>query len=157
MKEVFTIFCLALLMGNCKPKSQDQIKEDDKSYLDPYLDAIRISASAEQPEDSTHGAKIHFKETEFNFGDLKEGDTVRISFPFVNKGNARLLVNRVSTSCGCTRPEWPKGFIQPGDSGVITALFVSNEKSGLQEKIISVFTNSNPPQTDLKIKGNVLK
>lgn len=43
------------------------------SYLDPYLDAIRISASADQPEDSSHRAKIQFLESEYDFGKIKKG------------------------------------------------------------------------------------
>ncbi|MBK7232996.1 MAG: DUF1573 domain-containing protein [Saprospiraceae bacterium] len=153
------IWTLGLLgfFSFCQPKVKPEEPPANDSYLDPYLDAIRISASADQPEDSSHRAKIQFLESEYDFGKIKKGDTARLVFKFVNTGNARLIINRVTTTCGCTQPEWPKTFIQPGDTSAVEALFVSDDKMGPQHKTMSVFANTYPPQTDLTIKGMVLK
>jgi len=155
-KWIWTLGLLVLFIF-CQPKAKPEEPPVDDSYLDPYLDAIRISASADQPEDSSHRAQIQFLESEYDFGKIKKGDTARLVFKFVNTGNARLIINRVTTSCGCTHPEWPKVFINPGDSSEVKALFVSEEKEGPQNKTMSVFANTYPPKTDLTIKGMVLK
>ncbi len=156
MKLFFLIIIFCWWTYSCGPKSKDsEIQKEE--YLDPYLDAIRISASADKPTNKDHQAKIEFHENEYDFGTITEGDSVFHDFMFVNKGNARLLINDVSSSCGCTFPMWPKGFIRPNDSGKISIIFDSHEKVGWQLKTITVVANTSPTQTEVSIKGFVQK
>jgi hypothetical protein len=43
-----------------------------------------------------------FKETNHDFGKVKQGDVVSCEFVFKNAGGAPLVIERVETTCGCT-------------------------------------------------------
>ncbi len=99
---------------------------------------------------------IKFEETEFNFGTIKAGEKVKHSFIFKNTGKADLFIRKTKATCGCTAVTQSKEAIAPGKSGEIRVVFDSNGKSGSQNKIITVITNS-PEKSKilLKIKGSV--
>ena len=52
----FRYLLLFFVVINCKPKKEEPIKPKDN----PYMDAIRISATAEHPNDTSLQAKISF-------------------------------------------------------------------------------------------------
>ena len=56
---------------------------------------------------------ITFEETEHNFGNIIEGETVSFGFAFTNTGKVDLVIADVSTSCGYTVPSYPKAAIKP--------------------------------------------
>lgn len=110
----------------------------------------------EAPESSDNGPQIAFEETEFDFGEIHQGDKVEHVFNFTNTGNAPLILNNVMTTCGCTAPEWPKEPIQPGESNQIKIRFNSTGKSGRQNKIITIQANIPGSTTRIKIMAMVL-
>lgn len=96
--------------------------------------------------DTNQYTMIKWKDTLVNFGSVKEGDTVRLRFSFVNTGNKFLFINQVRPSCGCTIVDYPEQPIKPGREGSILALFTTNWNPGIQKKSIQVKANT---------KGNV--
>ncbi len=98
---------------------------------------------------------IEFEETEFNFGELTEGDKATHVFKFKNTGKHPLKIENARGSCGCTVPEWPKGEIGVGEEGEIKVVFNSRGKRGQQSKSVSIFANTDPSKTTIFIKGNV--
>ena len=144
---------LLLVFSYCNTKKEEPIKPKDN----PYMDAIRISATAEPPKDTRLQAKISFDTLSHHFGTIYEGDTVSYDFHFTNTGTTRLLINQVHSTCGCTFPSWPKGFISPGEKGIINILFDSHEKLGEQRKPITIVANTIPTETILEIYGYVQK
>lgn len=98
--------------------------------------------------------KIEFKETEYNFGDIKEGDQARHEFVFTNTGDAPLILSKVEPSCNCTTPEWPKQPIMPGKSEKIVAIFDSKDRPGAFNKSIEVYSNATKEPIILVMKGN---
>lgn len=99
---------------------------------------------------------ISFRSVEQDFGELRAGRIVVLRFPFVNQGNAPLLIKDVYTGCGCTLATYPRRPIVPGDSAVISVKFHSAGRSGLQQNELRVISNSPQPETLLKISGKVL-
>ena len=156
MRLVLVYIVFSLSLYSCEPKNRDS-KVKKEEYLDPYLDAIRISATADAPHSKDRIAKIEFLEKEYDFGTITEGDSGSHDFFFVNRGNARLLINDVNSSCGCTFPAWPKGFIRPGDTGKINIIFDSHDKAGWQLKTIAVVANTQPTQNEVTIRCFVQK
>jgi hypothetical protein len=101
-----------------------------------------------------HPTQIEFTKTEFDFGKLQQGIPKKISFYFKNTGDFPLLIQHVETSCGCTRPQWPKYPVKPGKSAEIK-LSYDAKKAGRFLKTITVFCNTKKGMHKLKIKGEV--
>ncbi|HNX43242.1 MAG TPA: DUF1573 domain-containing protein [Bacteroidales bacterium] len=96
-------------------------------------------------------------ETDFHdFGKLMSGEKVTYSFKFKNKGKGMLLISKVSTSCGCTISEYPKEPLKSGAEGTIDVSFDSEGRIGLQNKTITVFSNTQPSTTMLRIQASVV-
>ena len=100
-------------------------------------------------------ADIKFEETIIDYGEVEfESDGKRI-FKFKNIGNAPLVFQRISSSCGCTIPKKPEKPIEPGETGEIEVEY-DTKRVGLFMKAISVTSNSKNPSMVLRIKGEVL-
>lgn len=111
-----------------------------------------------QPEVKPEGPlpAITFAESEFNFGDINQGEIVEHIFKFTNSGDAPLIIENASASCGCTVPEWPKDPIQPGGTGEIKVQFDSKGKVGQQNKQVTIRANTYPNMSKVNILSNVI-
>ncbi|MEM1136418.1 MAG: DUF1573 domain-containing protein [Bacteroidota bacterium] len=98
-----------------------------------------------------------FEETEFNFGDIKEGELAEHIYAFKNTGNAPIVIDQVKASCRCTTPEWPKEPIMPGESASIKAVFNSKGRPGNVYKTITITSNASETTKTLKLRGQVIK
>ena len=87
---------------------------------------------------------------------MNEGDKVSYEFKFKNVGKSPLIISSASASCGCTVPDYPKAPIAPGGEGVISVVFNSEGRPGMQNKIVTVTANTIPQYTELNILGSVL-
>jgi hypothetical protein len=105
----------------------------------------------------TKTAAISFNEMTFNFGDVQESGGLQThKFDFTNTGGEPLVVQNVSTSCGCTTPEWTKEPVMPGQKGFVSAAYNPAGRPGSFEKYITVQTNAEPVTVKLTISGNVV-
>ncbi|MFZ4546013.1 MAG: DUF1573 domain-containing protein [Bacteroidales bacterium] len=100
---------------------------------------------------------ISFEKDFHDFGKLISGEQVTYSFKFKNTGKSLLIIANVSTSCGCTVSSFPKQPIKPGEGGTVDVSFDSKDRHGLQTKTITVFTNTQPPSTILRIQSSVVE
>ena len=99
--------------------------------------------------------KIHFTESEHDFGELVAGETVTYAFKFSNSGGADLIISNVRTTCGCTVSDFPKEPIKPGESGVIKLTFDSRGRQGYQNKTATVTSNASNQLVVLRLKATV--
>ncbi len=116
--------------------------------------APKAPATAPQ-EQAVTGPVMTFAETEYNFGDITQGDVVEHVFKFTNTGTQPLVIERVTASCGCTTPAWTKEPVMPGKSGSITAKYNSAGRVGTQKKAITVVSNSADGAKYVYIVANV--
>lgn len=93
--------------------------------------------------------------TIYQFGEIKEGEIVEHSFKFRNGGEFPLIINNVTASCGCTIPEWPRDPIAPNEESAIRVRFNSKGKPGPQVKTITVYANTEPAYSELRLQGIV--
>lgn len=91
----------------------------------------------------------------YDFGTIQEGAVVEHIFNFKNDGEYPLILNNITSSCGCTTPEWPKEPINPKATSSIKVRFDSKNKSGPQVKTITVYANTEPAYSELRLKGIV--
>ena len=78
----------------------------------------------------------------YDFGTVNEGAVVEHDFKFKNNGEYPLILNNITSSCGCTTPEWPKEPIGPNETSSIKVRFDTKNKSGPQVKTITVYANT---------------
>jgi len=98
-----------------------------------------------------------FDKTQHDFGSIKEElGAVTTLFEFTNVGASPLIIQRVSTSCGCTTPSYPREPVLPGKKGVITVKYSTVARPGSFNKTIAVYTNVPDTVYVLTIKGNVI-
>ena len=100
---------------------------------------------------------IIFQETVFDFGTITDGDKVSHTFEFTNSGTNPLVISNARGSCGCTVPVWPKEPIAPGETGEIQVEYNSTNKNGQIQQTVTIDANTEPGQSKLTIKVNVLK
>jgi len=135
--SIFTLlFSLvaAALLSACNTKSE----EAEKDNLSNKIPVIALLS------DST-----------YQFGNITEGDIVEHDFKFKNNGQFPLIINNVTASCGCTIPEWPREPISPGAESSIKVRFNTKGKPGPQVKTITVFANTQPAYSELRLQGTV--
>ncbi len=93
--------------------------------------------------------------TTHDFGKIRQGKPVTVSFSFTNKGESPLLVTSAKGSCGCTGVEWPKEAVLPGATGLIKATF-NAAALGAFNKSVYVESNAEGGPVTLAFKGEVI-
>lgn len=89
-----------------------------------------LTAWADKANDAKPAPAITFKEVTHDFGVINEADGwVEHEFEYTNSGSAPLAIATVSTSCGCTKPEFSPKPLAPGKSAKIKLRFTP---AGLQ-------------------------
>lgn len=174
MKKILIVLAAGITIMSCneadtKTAENTASSSNTATISQDSLDKLNaISKAANQPAASTSETPVDTANlttikwldgTDRDFGKMKEGDNLEVSFRFKNTGSKPLVISNVSASCGCTVPETPKKPYAPGETGVIKASFNSSGKPGTQSKQVNVFANTNPAMTtlgfhvDVKPKG----
>ncbi len=138
---VVATFLLTVL--SCKNDPTQKIKPEN------------VAIAAKRDAKITELPVMTFSKTDHDFGIINEGEIVEHTFTFTNTGKTPLLIMSAKGSCGCTVPEWPKEPIAPGASGTLLVSFNSNGKPNLQNKQITITTNTKKGKEVLKIKAMV--
>jgi hypothetical protein len=151
LKLLFFAFLFTVLIA-CSQKHSADIPED---AINPDVVDNPVTPRGDSEVESMLPV-FEFLEEEFDFGSIKEGETISHSFKFKNSGKSDLVITSASGSCGCTVPEWPKEAIAPGKEGVIDISFNSEGKTGMQHKTVTLIANTIPNSKVLTIKGEVI-
>ena len=123
---------------------------------------LKISATIKEDisqmtkEELEKAAKIAFRDEIFDFGIMKQNESVEHDFVFTNMGKSDLIIRKIKTSCGCTAVSPQDKIIPPGETSSIKAIFQAGLRKGKQYKNITVITND-PVNSKiiLKITGTV--
>jgi hypothetical protein len=140
MKKIFIVALAAIVFTSCQQNANDKSAEN--------------SVFASNPA-SLDAAVMTFAVSSYDFGKIKAGEKVHYDFKFKNTGKTPLIVSNATASCGCTTPDVPKEPIAPGKEAVIKVVFNSTGKMGLQDKVVTVTSNSNPAVNQLHLIGTV--
>ncbi len=141
---------LAFTVTSCN--EQAATDTETKKVEQPAKDAKPVGADAVE---ATGNAKMAFENTTWDFGTIKQGESVDYVFKFENTGTEPLIITKAKGSCGCTAPNWPKEPIAPGEIGEIQVKFNSRGKKGTQKKTVTIWANTTPNQTRLRVNGEV--
>jgi hypothetical protein len=92
---------------------------------------------------------IYLPETEHDFGQVNEGDTVTYSFRFINKGESTLTIKDIKTSCGCTAALLSQDNLSPNQEGTVKVQLNTSHRSGKMSRTVTI--HSNDPKDPAKI------
>ena len=118
--------------------------------------SVAVMAQSGTEKASQSGPKITFQESEYNFGDIQQGEKVEHVFKFENSGTEPLVLSNVMTTCGCTATDWPRDPVVPGKTAEIKVIFNSAGKMGRQNKVVTIVSNAINSQEKVSLVGNVL-
>jgi len=141
---IVSVLSLGMLFVSCEEKATKKINEEN------------LELAKERDAQIKEGPKLQFEKTEHDFGVIQEGDIVETVFVFKNSGKSELIISSAKGNCGCTVPEWPKQPIMPGEEGRIKVKFNSDRKPNLQQKQVTLVTNTENGKEILKIKAQVI-
>ncbi|MBL7810848.1 MAG: DUF1573 domain-containing protein [Bacteroidetes bacterium] len=145
---VFAFLVLASCSAGSRKPDTDDIEKNKTSIENPVL-----------KPNGPKGEPV-FTDTVFNFGKVRDGESVQHKFTFKNTGKGDLVISEVKASCGCTTNDWTRDIIKPGGEGFILATFNSSGKGApegiLAEKTVTaIFSNSNTESVELKFRAMV--
>lgn len=145
MKKVFYVAVIAIALSavSCKDTAEAKITEQDMAAVEAEKALI-----GKLP-------KVSFDKAEYDFGTITAGDVVETEFVVTNTGESDLIISDAKASCGCTVPDYPKQPVKPGESAPIKVSFNSAGKSGMQNKTVTLTTNTENGQETFAIKANV--
>ncbi|MCQ2156543.1 MAG: DUF1573 domain-containing protein [Bacteroidales bacterium] len=102
------------------------------------------------------GGIARFDKTLHDFGtiSIKDGPC-SCTFTLTNIGDEDTAIYTVTTTCGCTKTEWTKPVIKPGESGTIKVTFTNDEGPYPFDKTVAAYIKGYGKPIVLHIKGNV--
>jgi len=122
-----------------------------------FAAVLMIAVYASMPK----APKIMLSATSFDAGDIDPAKGIwEKKFSIRNEGNAPLIIEGISTSCGCTKAKAAEEKIKPGKETELNVTYDPSTHPGLTgriERIVYISSNDpENPETELKITGNVL-
>ena len=113
---------------------------------------MSLSVSAQESKDVSSSMK--WESTVVDFGKIPQGKPVVAEFTFTNTSMVPLIINSVSTSCGCTVADYPKEPVLPGKTATISATF-NAAAAGPFQKSVLISSNATEGRSTLVLKGEV--
>ncbi len=96
-------------------------------------------------------------EQKHDFGAFDEDlGTVYCDFRLINASDEPIAIISARANCGCTKPEYSRDPIAPGDTAVIRVGFDPKGRPGRFVKYVNVDLDSDPKRTSLTIQGTVI-
>jgi hypothetical protein len=103
------------------------------------------------------GPQADVAQPSHDFGRVTEGDKLTHVFTLSNGGDAPLVVDKVTTSCGCTAAVIKEKTVPPGGQTEIRVELNTTNRPGRQHKSADVMTNDpKSPRTRLEIQAEVV-
>ena len=129
------------------------------SSLLAFAQRVRVDTPDSLQNNTIQTPKIEFTEREYDFGSFEPvgSDTLKShTFHFLNTGKQPLVIIHVASGCGCTRPQYTKTPIQPGDTGIVTVNYKGyGQPIGKFRKSITVYSNDPRSYTRIFIHGTL--
>ena len=112
-----------------------------------YLEAVTGNAEA-----IIASTNVDIDHSVIDLGEIPYEDKTEAVFTLKNIGEHSLVINNVSTSCGCTNVEYEKHPVPKGGELRLTVV-IKPKDTGAFNETITVYTNTLSKRLALKIKG----
>jgi hypothetical protein len=100
-------------------------------------------------------ADFAFEKELIKLGKVKEGEVLNFEYLFTNTGTEPLLISDIKVACTCTKFEFPKSPIAPGEKGIIKVNFDTKNKIGYQDRTLEIFSNAKKSPKIIRFKVDV--
>lgn len=92
--------------------------------------------------------------SQLDFGNLSVGVSQQRILELKNTGSKPLIVQDVVVSCGCTKVNYPKAPIMPGEAGNVVVTYDPDKKGGFH-KTVTLYCNAEQSPLKISISGIV--
>lgn len=116
-----------------------------------YMDIIQ--GKTDLKEDAIVQTKIKVQEQSISLGRFDWKEEQKVKFTIQNIDEHPLIINDVTTSCGCTSVDYSKEPVRPGESITLQVTYKADYPEHF-DKTITVYCNANPSLVHLKIMGD---
>jgi hypothetical protein len=118
---------------------------------------LLLSGAADPPDRSAvQGPLIRVDPAGFDFGAVLPGKVLRKEFRLRNAGDQPLLLERVSTDCGCTVGKLSRTTLEPGGATSLLVSLTTPARRGRLLKRVTVHSNDQKaPRLLIKIQATV--
>lgn len=118
---------------------------------DLYLNII--SGKKDLKKTDTPQTTISISEVDIDMGEFDWNKKQEREITISNTGNVPLVINDVTTSCGCTTVEYAKEPIMPKKNGILKVIYQADHAEHFN-KTISVHCNTSTSPMQIKVTGN---
>lgn len=118
---------------------------------DLYLNIISGKKNIEKTD--TPQTTISISEVDIDMGEFDWNKKQEREITISNTGNVPLVINDVTTSCGCTTVEYAKEPIMPKKNGILKVIYQADHAEHFN-KTISVHCNTPTSPIQIKVTGN---
>lgn len=115
-----------------------------------YLGLVAGSRSSKSSGQTT---QVSVSQTVLDFGSFPKEEKQERSFVLTNTGKGLLVVQDIITSCGCTKVEYSKDPVRPGETLEVKVTYEA-EETGYFSKKITVYCNVENSPLRLTVKGS---
>jgi hypothetical protein len=92
-------------------------------------------------EELAKAPQIKLATTELDFGRINKGAATVREIPVTNNGKKELQIKSLQGNCTCVTASTTKSSIKPGESTTLKISFDPQQRSGTQQKAITVYSN----------------
>ena len=101
-------------------------------------------------------ADFSFKKNAFHFGKIQEGTIIKQYVIFKNSGKAPLIIEDYGIECTCTKVEYPRYPIPPGQTDSLLLIFDSKGKKGKQDREVILYVNTKQKEASFRFTMTVI-
>jgi hypothetical protein len=101
------------------------------------------------------------EQPQIDLGEMVNGEVRSFEVALVNQGAGDLVIEAVSTSCGCTRAELTPTTLKPGDRGSLQVTFDSGahgpeEVGPVQRQVFIASNDPDQPELEFRFTAEIL-
>jgi hypothetical protein len=118
--------------------------------------AALVAAAAPAPAFAEEGPRLRAEPPAFDFGRTLPGRTLRKEFTLKNLGDRELVIDGVSTTCGCTAAVAGEKTVPPGRSTPLAVTLQTRDYRGRVERKVLVRSNdAKTPLLEITVQATV--
>ncbi len=145
-----TLITLLFLLGSIAIAQSGEEKTTTTPPAPTSTEQATEETETTEEAETEEFPKIVAPEQRFDFGYSPEGFFLVHAYALRNEGNAELTIQRVRTTCGCTKAPLKKMELEPGEEVDITLIFNSSRYRHSTSKS-AIITSNDPVNRSVRV------